>query len=105
MKISFSPMRRDNDGGLTLFVNGDTLTVNGEDFDFTALPEGATLPREAVAGNWLVSDVDRVAGEIALTVLLPHGPNAAQTTLFPEPVTVVDGAVPVPAFSEESADV
>lgn len=103
MKISFSPMRRDS--GLSLSVAGDVLTINGEAFDFTAVPDGATLPRAAVTGDWLASDVERVGGEIRLTLILPHGANAPQDTLFPQPVTVTDGPVPVPAFNEDSADV
>lgn len=94
MQISFSPMRRDD--RLSLSVAGDILTINGEAFDFSALPEGATLPRGAVSSDWLASDIDRVNGELHLTVIAPHGANAPQSTLFPQPVTALEGAVPVP---------
>ena len=51
MKISFTPVRRSD--SLVLSKLGDTLTINGEIYDFAALPEGATLPREGVACAWL----------------------------------------------------
>src|SRR4051812_22159334 len=41
MRISFSPQRRDH--VLIVSKNGDVLTINDETFDFSALPNGATL--------------------------------------------------------------
>lgn len=101
MHISFSPMRRDD--RLDLCVSGDVLTINGEAFDFGGVPEGATLPRDAVDSDWLASDVERLGGEIILTLILPHGVNAPQETRNPEPVHVQDGPVPVPQFDAGSA--
>ena len=99
MHIRFSPMRRDD--RLALFVAGDVLTINGEAFDFSGVPDGATLPRGAVACAWLASDVERIDGEIRLTLILPHGPNAPRETLFPDPVQVDDGEVPMPPYARE----
>ncbi|MCJ7874811.1 hypothetical protein [Phaeobacter sp. J2-8] len=65
MQITFSPMR--SDARLVLSRVGDVLTLNGEAFDFSQLPEGATLPRAAVASDWLGSDVTRRAGKLCLT--------------------------------------
>lgn len=103
MKLNFTPMRRDE--ALTLSRSGDVLTINGEAFDFSGVPEGATLPREAVVCEWLASDIERVNGELELTLILPHGANAPQETLFPQPITVTaDGAIALPAHSiEETA--
>jgi hypothetical protein len=95
MRITFTPMRRDDT--LSLSRTADTLTINGEDFDFSDIAEGASLPREAVACEWLVSDVERIGGVIHLSLILPHGADASQDELFPAPCEVtVDGPVPLP---------
>lgn len=101
MQISFAPMRRED--RLELSRAGDVLTVNGEAFDFSGLPDGATLPRAAVACDWLASDVERAGGAIRLTLILPHGRQAPEGTLFPQPVAAPEGAIPVPAHSEGGA--
>ena len=102
MQISFSPMRRDD--RLNVAVAGDTLTVNAETFDFSALPEGATLPRAAVACAWLASDVERIGGVLHLTLILPHGAKAPAETLFPVPIMAGDGPVPLPPYEIEAED-
>ncbi|WP_417816615.1 hypothetical protein [Tritonibacter scottomollicae] len=102
MQISFSPARH----ATALIANrlGDVLTLNGEAFDFTALAEGDILPREAVACDWLASDVTRQDGEIRLTLILPHGADAPEETRFPQPVTLTgDGPVPLPPYEVEQA--
>lgn len=98
MKITLTPMRRDD--RLALSREGDVLTVNGEAFDFSAIPEGATLPCEAVTCDWLVSDVTREDGVLCLTLILPHGLNAPDAVLFPEALFVAtDGAIDLPTQS------
>ena len=102
MKLTFTPMRRDDQ--LVLSKSGDTLTINGETFDLSGITEGATLPRDAVACDWLASDIDRVGGALHLTLILililPHGDHAPQETLFPQPVTITtDGPVNLPPHS------
>ena len=84
MKITPSPRRLDT--LLNLERAGDVLTINGETVDFTDLPEGATLPRDAVDCFWLASDVTRIDGALHLTLRLPHGPNAPHETRFPAPI-------------------
>lgn len=104
MRISLTPMRRDTP--LSLSRRGDVLTVNGVDHDLSGIPEGATLPRAAVAGDWLVSDIERVGGKLHLAVILPHGARAPAETLFPAPIEVTeDGPVQLPPYaSEETAE-
>ncbi|MFN4131275.1 MAG: hypothetical protein ACK4GC_15875 [Paracoccaceae bacterium] len=98
MQITLSPMRRDD--VLTLHRAGDILTINGEAFDFSPLPEGATLPREAVDCDWLASDVTRTGGALHLTLILPHGAEAPPETLFPAPVIdPANGPVELPPHS------
>lgn len=101
MKIDFVPIRMDH--RFTASVAGDVLTLDGEDFDFGPLPEGATLPASAVASDWIVGEVSRVDGAICLTLLLPHGANPPSTTCFPQPVEVAAGQVPLPPY-ELAAD-
>lgn len=96
MHITLSPVRLDET--LTATRTGDVLTLNGEAFDFGPLPEGATLPTEAIDSEWIVGPVSRIAGELRLTLRLPHGPNPSQAVAFPEPITVSqDGPIPLPA--------
>lgn len=95
MILKLSPQRRDD--ALVLSKQGDTLTVNGVGYDFTPLPDGATLPREAVDCEWICGDVERVNGELVIPILLPHGANASESARFPEPLTVTnDGQVVLP---------
>tara|TARA_R110002096_G_scaffold136122_14_gene288493 strand:- start:3739 stop:4068 length:330 start_codon:yes stop_codon:yes gene_type:complete len=97
MKITLSPMRRDDQ--LTLSKSGDTLTINGDVFDFSAIPEGATLPRAAVDCDWLASDVERIDGVLYLTLILPHGARAPVETRFPAVLDLTtDGPVTLPAY-------
>ncbi|MDO8882906.1 hypothetical protein [Pseudotabrizicola sp.] len=100
MKLTLSPVRMDVP--LTASVVGDVLTLNGEDFDFSPLPEGAVLPRDAVDCEWLASDVTRHAGRLEMTLILPHGANAPSDTLFPTPLDVeADGVLELPLYEIE----
>ncbi|GGG59698.1 hypothetical protein GCM10011415_02010 [Salipiger pallidus] len=101
MNIILSPVRLDTQ--LELFKSGDTLTINGEAFDFSALPAGATLPRAAINCDWIAGDVTRdEAGVLTVPVVLPHGGNAPEETCFPEPlVDVPDGPVELPPYNTE----
>lgn len=106
MKIILSPVRLDET--LTASVTGEVLTLNGEAFDFTQLPEGATLPADAIDSEWIVGDVSRINGELHLTLRFPHGPNPSQAVAFPQPIHVTeDGPVALPfdAPQEEVAEV
>jgi hypothetical protein len=95
MIIKLSPQRRDDN--LVASVVGDILTLNGVALDFSQLPEGATLPAEAVDSEWVCGSVERTNGELLVHLLLPHGPNPSQAVAFPEPVQVSeDGPVALP---------
>lgn len=104
MNISFSPVA--HHAPISVSVAGDTITIDGEAFDFGDLPEGASLPVAAIASYWFCdgTSVDRNNGEIHLTLKLPFGPNAPVETRFPQPVTVGDGPVPLPAYEIEAED-
>lgn len=103
MHITFSPTRLPEP--MTLSRNGDMLTINGQVFDFTDLPEGAILPREAVDCALLHSGVARIDGAINLTLTLPHGANAPEETLFPAPIiNPPDGLIELPLFDIPQED-
>lgn len=95
MIITFKPQRRDDT--LTLEKQGDMLLVNGMPFDFAPLPDGATLPAEAVDSELFCGPVERINGEIHLTLILPHGANPGQAVAFPDPIAATeDGVIEVP---------
>ena len=94
MQISFSPMRRDDRPELS--VAGDVLTVNGEDFDFSGVPDGATLPRGAVACDWLASDVERTGGGAASDPDPAARAQSAAGRAFSGPVVRVRWPRPAP---------
>jgi len=95
MKINLSPQRRDD--MLTVAKQNDVLTINGAEYDLTSLPDGGTLPAEAVDSEYVIGSVGRVNGELELTLLLPHGPNASEAARFPEPIIdPADGEVELP---------
>lgn len=97
MHITFTPMRRNDQ--LSLSKSGDILTINGEAFDLSGIPDGATLPQSAMACDWLASDIERRNDVLHLTLILPHGARAPHETLFPAPLSFVeDGPVTLPPY-------
>jgi len=94
MHITFSPRRDDRRPAITW--QGDVLTVDGEDFDFGALPEGAHLPGKAIASEW-IGPVRRAGGQLYVTLVLPHGADAPPEARFPGPLQLnTPGPVPMP---------
>lgn len=101
MLIKFSPQRSDNK--LVVIKNGDELAVNGDEYDFSVIPEGATLLE--VPGEFFVGPVSRLNGELELTLILPHGPNPPKNVAFPKNITVLeDGEVSFPSHFYEAND-
>ena len=95
MHIHLSPQVRDE--RITVLKTGDALTVNGQTFDFTPLPEGAVLPAASVACEYIVSDVTRTGGHVVLTLLLPIAWDAPHEACFPQPlIDPQDGPLALP---------
>ena len=84
MKIKLNPQRRDGD--LSITKQGETLTINGAPFDFSARPEGATMPASAVDCEYVTGDVERINGVLHISLILPHGPNPSQAVAFTAPI-------------------
>ena len=101
MHLIFSPTRSDTT--ITLSRSGDVLTIDGEAFDFSGIPAGATLPKTAIDCDYIAGDVERTAeGLLIVPLLLPHGPDAPAITRFPAPITLTaDGPVALPPHSTE----
>ncbi|WP_182341008.1 hypothetical protein [Comamonas koreensis] len=95
MKINLSPQVRPD--ALEVLKSGDKLTINGEQFDFAPLAEGAVLPAAAVDCEFIICDVRRQGGELHLTLLLPIAWDAPESCAFPQPIlNPADGRVPLP---------
>jgi len=95
MKIILSP--RGNTPDIEVIKQGNTLTINGELFDFSQMSEGDTLPRDAILSSWFDGDVNVMDGEIVLTMVLPLPWNYSQEQAFPQPLlNVPDGPVELP---------
>lgn len=98
MKIILSPQARPD--RLVLFKEGDKLVFNGESVlvrDFLCVEEHDH--------PWIAGPVIEIDGEIQVQIILPHGPDAPETTRFPDPITVaVDGQVALPSYSRNGSD-
>ena len=96
MKIILSPQRRDDT--VCYRKAGDTLSVDGEVFDFSRVEEGDVLPRDAIRSEWFAGDVTRINGELQLALILPNPWNYSQAQAFPVPISVTkNGLVELPA--------
>ncbi|WOI54950.1 hypothetical protein [Palleronia sp. LCG004] len=87
---------------LTLSVDGDVLTLNGEELDFSFLQEGEWLPTDAVGNEWIgPGGVERIDGKILLTIIIPYGRNPPAELLSP-PAEVEWGVdwLALPAYGE-----
>jgi len=104
MNITLTPQRSDAPQPI-LLVTGDTLTINGEAFDFSQVNDGDTLPADAVGSDFVVGDVTRTAGVLTVPILLPHGARAPNETRFPVDITAGDGLVRLPSYNGESKPV
>ncbi|HWJ88501.1 MAG TPA: hypothetical protein VNS12_10555 [Pelagibacterium sp.] len=103
MYISFSPQRRDD--ALSVSRQGGILTINGDVFDFSALPEGATIAAENSPSPWITGPIEHINGKLHLTLLLPHGPGPSAVVAFPEPlVDPDDGPLDLPHDPKEVED-
>lgn len=101
MIFTLSPIRMD--ATLDASVSGDILLLNGETYDFGPLPEGASVPKAAIASDWIAGEVRREAGNLHVTLIWPHGADAPQSALFPETLTVKKGLVQLPS-TEKGGD-
>lgn len=96
MIIKLSPVR--SDVSLSVSRSGDTLEVNGVALDFSRLPDGATLPADAVGCEFVIAPVERINGDLVLTLMLPNAADAPQGARFPVDLYPADGQVQLPGL-------
>lgn len=95
MKITLSPTVRTT--FLAVEKIGESLIINGEVFDFSVIPDGATLPREAINCEFIAADVERIGGQLYITLLLPITSDASEAARFPDPIiNPADGLLELP---------
>jgi nitrogen fixation protein len=94
MLVTLCPIRMN--AQLALERRGDTLILNGDRLDLSPLPDGAVLPRAAVASEWIAGDITRQGGRLHVPVLFPIGPDAPDDARFPQPILAIDGPIPLP---------
>ena len=93
-----------SDKTITASRAGDVLTINDEPFDFTQLPDGATLPADAIGSEHFIGPVERINGVLHVTLRFPHPFDAPYEARFPQPITMTaDGIVPLPYAAPEVA--
>lgn len=84
-------------GTLALARAGDTLTINGDAFDFSVIPDGGFIPAEAVASPLITEPVRRIAGRLHIPVMMPIGYEASEAQRFPAPIdNPADGPIELP---------
>lgn len=95
MRIKLSPLRTDDT--LEVIKSGAVLTLNGEDFDFSRMVAGDSLPSSAITSDWFPADVEHTGGELVITLTLPNPWNFSPEQAFPvDLVDVLDGPVMFP---------
>lgn len=95
MIIYLSPILMD--ATLHVVKRGRVLEINGEVFDFSPMPEGASIPRHAINSEWFADTVTLEGGVLEVTLLLPISRDASEAARFPEPiVNPEDGELELP---------
>lgn len=96
MIIKFTPQLSGR-APANISVAGEAITIDSVVLDLSQLPDGASLPREAIACEWIADDVRRIDGVLHVPVVLAISADASEAACFPEPITVTkDGPVEMP---------
>ncbi|KJK19038.1 hypothetical protein [Pseudomonas sp. 2(2015)] len=95
MRLKLTPIR--SDATLAIHKLGDVLTINGLPYDFGPLPDGATLPSEAIGCPWINQPVERINGVLVIPITMPHGAEAGERSRFPADIVgAPDGPIALP---------
>lgn len=95
MRFELHPQRSDQD--LRLSKENDILKINGEEFDFSSVPEGAVLPASAVDCDFIAGPVTRENGQIVVPLILPHVAESNDNRMFPKSFSQSrDGLISLP---------
>lgn len=95
MIINLSPQVSSKE--LDVFISGDAITINGNEYDFSVIPDGATLPSDAIEDDYIIGNIERVSGVINLTLLFPINGEATESARFPSAINQTSGRVGLPS--------
>lgn len=84
MHIKMQPKRDDTAYVAARF--GEKLIIDNEEFDFSRIADGETLPVRAISCNRFAEDVQRKDGVLRLALFLPNPVNYSQAQAFPAPL-------------------
>lgn len=102
MIIKLSPQEMHPPQQLAVWKNGEQLNINGLTIDLASLVEGASLPANAIGSAWVAGPIQRVGGQVVLTLFLPNSPESTEAERFPRDlVDVPDGRVALPGKAAE----
>lgn len=95
-----------SDAPLEIIKMGEALIINGVILDFGPLPDGATLPALAVGCECINDPVERVNGDLVVTITMPVGPYGGRLSWYPiDIINPPDGRVALPTdFDQRSAN-
>ncbi|AYN17439.1 hypothetical protein CHR29_20685 [Pseudomonas monteilii] len=102
MIIKLAPQEMHPPRQLAVWKNGEQLNINGLTIDLASLVEGASLPANAIGSAWVAGPIQRVGGQVVLTLFLPNSPESTEAERFPRDlVDVPDGRVALPGKAAE----
>ncbi|MCE1001295.1 MULTISPECIES: tail fiber assembly protein [unclassified Pseudomonas] len=102
MIIKLTPQEMHPAQQLAVWKNGEQLNINGLTIDLANLMEGATLPASATGSSWLAAPIERIGGQVVLTLYLPNNAESTEAERFPRDlVDVPDGRVALPGKPAE----
>lgn len=96
MRITLQPICSFGLAPIAVSVVGDTITVNGAEYDLSPLPEGGGIA-SAVVGPCFTGELFRKDGDIHLSLLFPYVHGLSPEVTFPDVIVVdADGPVVLP---------
>lgn len=92
MIIKFSPQIRDS---ITEFVKiGNNLTVDGELLDLDSIPNGSTVPSEAIDVNSVNSIIKDISGNITIELVWTYSDSNDWISSWPaDLIDPIDGII------------
>lgn len=85
---------------------GDSLIINGDEFDFSPLLEGERIPMNAIQSDFMAGAVERHNGVLIIPIRLPISELLADTVGIPgDIIDAPDGLLDLPKEPEITASV
>ena len=80
---------------------GDSLIINGDEFDFSPLLEGERIPMHAIQSDFMAGAVERHNGVLIIPIRLPVSESLASMIGIPGPILdAPDGPLDLPKEPE-----